>query len=172
MSEKRKLPIPLIVVAVIALGGWIFIVTTFDAPAPASRAFYYDTTTKEVFVDLRSKPFSFNRDSGNLAVRAHYFSCEKCTEMYRFAGYYQRLASEADKPKKNAKSAGKKGGEKVEPDPLEDDEEADVGGNEGKFMFSKDGVNWVRGGSDEHLALMDTYLNKCGKGSAPLYCWP
>ena len=66
------------------------------------EAWYYDTVTKEYFRDKTTKIAPFNRDNGNEAVRAHFFTCGECTEATledtppgeRFIGYYEKYTDE------------------------------------------------------------------------------
>src|SRR5687768_6396233 len=91
-----------VIAVVILVGAIAFMVgRKIRPPTSAGQAWYFDTTSGEYFTDVTTKLAPFKRDNGNLAVRAHFFTCGECTtdtgaadSSKRFIGYYEKYTDE------------------------------------------------------------------------------
>jgi hypothetical protein len=67
-------------------------------PPPPGDAYFYDVVTKTYFTDKATKIAPIQSDKGNEAIRAHFFTCNECTDALdteggqRFLGYYEKYA--------------------------------------------------------------------------------
>lgn len=119
------------------------------APAPGN-AYFYDTVTKEYFIDSATKIPPITSPAGNEAVRAHFFTCGECTDKTkdeggeRFIGYYEKYTPDVkEKLEKNAQQ-------------FEFYEEAFQG-----RLYSPDGVRWTAAESPTGFKLVEELQQKC-----------
>lgn len=122
-----------------------------NPPGEPGQAYYYDTVTKEVFSDVTTKVAPFTRENGNIAVRAHYFTCGECTPKTveeggeRFIGYYEKYTDEV-----KAK-LDEKGGESFMIYEM---------AFQGR-LYSNDGETWVAADQPEGTAITSALQSKC-----------
>lgn len=116
---------------------------TATPPRPG-QAFYYDTITGIYFVDSATLIAPVVSPAGNVAVRAHFFSCGACEESDRFLGYYEKYLPEVKK--------------RIEqnPEAYEFFEEAFQG-----RLYSADGVHWVGAESPEGFKVIESLQQRC-----------
>lgn len=125
----------------------------YDVP---TQAYYYDTVTKEVFVDDIAKIAPFTNSNGNASVRVHVFSCGTCDdEASRFNAYFEKYTEEAKKA--------------MEEDP--ESEEAIEVMMVGRLV-SKDGTEWVIADGEEGFAMMEEIACPDGTSESLHYCSP
>ncbi|QNN22992.1 hypothetical protein HED60_12180 [Planctomycetales bacterium ZRK34] len=116
---------------------------TASPPRPGV-AFYYDTVTGAYFVDSATLIAPIVSPAGNVAVRAHFFSCSDCEETTRFLGYYEKYEPKVKKRlEKN-------------PEAYEFFEEAFQG-----RLYSEDGITWVGAESEDGYKIIEALQDRC-----------
>lgn len=119
------------------------------------QAYFYDATTKKVFIDDETKISPITSPDGNEAYRAHLFTCGNCTEEERFIGYLEMYPAEAKELIENNRGT----------------DEAEQAAYEQRMLAAapKDGgaLQWVSALSDEGAQLLAV---KCESGALAKYC--
>ena len=137
---------------VILIGALAFIVSRGrgGGGGAVGEAWYYDTVSNEYFTDKTTKIAPFNRENGNEAVRAHFFTCGECTEQLkdaggeRFIGYYEKYTPEVKaKLEENSQS-------------FMIYEMAFQG-----RLYSKDGKKWVAADKPEGITITSDLQKQC-----------
>lgn len=113
-------------------------------PVSPGKAYFYDTVTGAYFTDLATRIPPITSPAGNVAVRAHFFTCGACDEDERFLGYYEKYTA---KVKKRLEQS---------PEAFEFYEEAFAG-----RLYSKDGKTWIPAEDTRGFALIEKLQEKC-----------
>jgi hypothetical protein len=88
------------VVILICAIAFLVMRTQRRGPGAPGQAWYYDTVSSEYFQDKTTRIAPFKRENGNVAVRAHFFTCGECTVKTkeeggeRFLGYFEKYTDE------------------------------------------------------------------------------